>query len=240
MVGIYKITNKINNKVYIGQSVDIKIRFKDHKSKQKRDREPNSHLYRSIEKYGIHNFEFEILEECSPQELNQKETFYIKKFTSDDKEFGYNKTQGGDSHSVGSNNGRSLISEEDVIVIRKLRADLKTRKEVFELYKDRLSWSGFLDIWQGRRWPHIEVEGAYSKEVEKFQKSLRGGRNAAILTDDEVVKIRNRYIKETVKEIYEDYKDLYSSIGSFELVVHGRSYSHLPIYKKREKIWINK
>ena len=85
MVGIYKITNKLNKKVYIGQSVNIEIRFKDHKSKQKRDREPNSHLYRAIEKYGIENFDFEILEECSASDLNERESYYIKLLESNDK-----------------------------------------------------------------------------------------------------------------------------------------------------------
>ena len=240
MVGIYKITNKLNNKIYIGQSVNIEIRFKDHKSKQKRDREPDSHLYRAIEKYGLENFNFEILEECGPLELNSKESFYISKFKSNDSNFGYNKTEGGDSHSIGENNGRALLQEEDVINIRKLRSQFKTGNEVYELYKDKITLNGFLDIWQNRRWSHIIVEGAYSKEVEEFQNSLKGGRNSALLTDEEVIEIRNRYVKETVKEIYEDYKNIYSSIKSFELVVHGRSYSHLPIYKKREKIWINK
>ena len=240
MVGIYKITNKLNKKVYIGQSVNIEIRFKDHKSKQKRDREPDSHLYRAIEKYGLENFNFEILEECSVSDLNERESYYIKLLESNDKKFGYNKTRGGDSHSTGENNGRALLKDEDIFNIRKLRSQFKTRNEVYELYKDKITLNGFLDIWQNRRWTHIIVEDAYSEEVKKFQDSLKGGRNAALLADDEVIRIRNRYIKETVKEIYEDYKEVYSSIKSFELVVHGRSYSHLPIYKKREKIWINK
>lgn len=240
MVGIYKITNKLNKKVYIGQSVNIEVRFKDHKSKQKRDREPDSHLYRAIEKYGLENFTFEVLEECSVLELNGKESYYIKLLKSNDKKFGYNRTEGGDSHSIGENNGRALLQEEDVINIRKLRSQFKTRNEVYELYKDKITLNGFLDIWQNRRWSHIVVEGAYSKEVKEFQNSLKGGRNSALLTDEEVTEIRNRYVKETVKEIYEDYKNIYASIGSFEIVVHGRSYSRLPIYKKREKICINK
>jgi len=241
VVGIYKITNKLNNKVYIGQSVNIKQRFKDHKSKQKRNREPNSHLYNSIEKYGLENFSFEVLEECEYTELNNRETFYINSHNSQDSSKGYNKTKGGDSHSVGENNGRSLLTPDDIFNIRFLRSQCKTRKEVFKNYKDRISFNGFLDIWQGRRWSHIEVEGAYSKKVENFQRSLRGGRGSqSLLSDKEVLKIRQRYVNETVKEIFKDYKNIYSSIESFELVVHGRSYSHLPIYKKRDKVWINK
>ncbi len=61
-----------------------------------------------------------------------------------------------------------------------------------------------------------------------------------MLSDEEVLKIRRRYVNEKVKDIYGDYKNIYNTVDSFTLVVHGRSYSHLPIYKKREKIWINK
>lgn len=80
--GIYKITNKINNKVYIGQSLDIKRRWSEHKS---RVNEINSNcynkpLYHSIRKYGIENFLFEIIEECAPEELNDKEKYYIELF----------------------------------------------------------------------------------------------------------------------------------------------------------------
>ena len=60
--GIYKITNKVNGKVYIGQSRDIKRRWYEHR-KVKGDYDRHSYpLYSAIEKYGIDNFEFEIIE----------------------------------------------------------------------------------------------------------------------------------------------------------------------------------
>lgn len=167
--------------------------------------------------------------------------YYISLYNSNNKLLGYNLSQGGDNQSVGENNGRALLNEQDIINIRTLRANFKTKNEVYKLYEDRITLNGFTDIWQGRRWHHIKVDGVYSEEIKDFQKSLRGGRGSnAKLQDDEVFKIRKRYVNETVKQIYEDYKDLYSSIKSFESVVHGRSYSHLPIYKKKQKLWINK
>lgn len=70
--GIYKIENLINHKVYIGQSINIKIRWKNH---LKVSKNPNSNcyeypLYKAFRKYGINNFSFEILEECSKDNLN--------------------------------------------------------------------------------------------------------------------------------------------------------------------------
>jgi group I intron endonuclease len=61
MTGIYKITNKINGKVYIGQSINIERRWKEHIS----DKRKNSLIHLAIEKYGEKNFNFEIIEECS-------------------------------------------------------------------------------------------------------------------------------------------------------------------------------
>lgn len=93
MIGIYKITNNINNKSYIGQSINITQRWINHKSNAK-NLDYQTPLYRAIRKYGIENFSFEILEECQEQDLNDKEIYWIKFFDSfGDK--GYNLTLGG-------------------------------------------------------------------------------------------------------------------------------------------------
>ena len=106
--GIYKITNKINNKCYIGQSINIEERWKHHKRYEIK----NSHypLYQAFEKYGINNFNFEIIEECQQKELNSKEIYWISYF--DSYYNGYNQTKGGtcSGHIV-------KISNEDLEII---------------------------------------------------------------------------------------------------------------------------
>lgn len=94
MIGIYKITNKINNKCYIGQSVDIKIRWLQHIYEGKKNN-PQGKLYRAIFNEGIDNFSFEVLEECPLNEkiLNEKEKYWIKYYNSFEE--GYNSTKGG-------------------------------------------------------------------------------------------------------------------------------------------------
>ena len=95
MIGIYKITNKINGKCDIGQSIDIKRRINDHKHCK-----TDKPLYRAFKKYGIDNFDFEILEECSQEELDQKEIYYINFYNSTTDGNGYNLEHGGEFKDI--------------------------------------------------------------------------------------------------------------------------------------------
>lgn len=89
--GIYKITNLINNKIYIGQSKQIEVRWQQHKTSNK-----HYAIYNAFKKYGIDNFKFEIIEECPEDILNEREKYWIKFYNSLSPN-GYNMTLGGDS-----------------------------------------------------------------------------------------------------------------------------------------------
>ena len=96
-VGIYKIINLINNKVYIGQSRCIKKRWKNHKITyhNSNSKAYNYPLYRAMRKYGIENFQFEIIENCSIEELNDREKYWISYYHSNNNDYGYNQDDGG-------------------------------------------------------------------------------------------------------------------------------------------------
>ena len=81
--GIYTITNKINGKIYVGQSVDILKRFGDHKRKLSANSHINQYLQSSVNKYGIENISVDILEYCAPEERIVKEAKWIKQLNSD-------------------------------------------------------------------------------------------------------------------------------------------------------------
>lgn len=93
MIGIYKITNTTNNKCYIGQSRDIEARWAKHLSAYKSS--PDWELYRAFKKYGISAFKFEVIEECSIEELNEREVYWIAQYDSFYN--GYNMTLGGEA-----------------------------------------------------------------------------------------------------------------------------------------------
>ena len=91
--GIYKITNQKTGQVYIGQSVDIATRWKDHiKCGLGIDTPVQNKLYTAMAKDGITSFTFELLEKCDRALLNEKEKFYIDLYQSYN--FGYNSTKG--------------------------------------------------------------------------------------------------------------------------------------------------
>lgn len=108
--GIYKITNKINGHSYIGQSINITERWSNEKldSCNKNSINYNSSLSKAFRKYGIYNFSFEIIEECSIEELNNKEQYYIHYFNTYND--GYNETTGGS----GSMNYEFKLTKEDL------------------------------------------------------------------------------------------------------------------------------
>jgi group I intron endonuclease len=99
---IYKITNKINGKVYIGKtSLTIEKRFKEHISDSKKPRYEKRPLYDAMNKYGVENFIIEEVEtNITDKDINDKEQYYIKIYNSYigfDNSNGYNATLGGDS-----------------------------------------------------------------------------------------------------------------------------------------------
>lgn len=84
MVGIYKITNKINNKVYIGQSKSIFHRFNNHVLALNKGIHENDLLQKDFLEHGCINFIFEIVELCNENELIELESKYINKLNDND------------------------------------------------------------------------------------------------------------------------------------------------------------
>lgn len=160
MIGIYKITNKINNNCYIGLSVDIERRWKDHISRScdSGNKEYDKVLYQAFRKYGIENFSFEVLEECLPKELKEKEKYWIAYF--DSFHHGYNCTQGGEMLDIsGEKHPNHKLTEKDVIYIRELWASktISTR-EMFYEFQGRIAKTGFKKIYSWQTWKNILPE----------------------------------------------------------------------------------
>lgn len=97
MIGIYKIENLINHKVYIGQSIHIKQRWCEHKNSLKKNLHISRHLQNAWNKYGEQNFSFEIIELCKKEELTIKEQFWINFYGGLNSKKIYNSRDAGNS-----------------------------------------------------------------------------------------------------------------------------------------------
>lgn len=128
---IYGILNKVNNKIYVGKSIRVNARFKSHFNSFKRKEKINEHLMRAFEKHGTENFEFIILEIIGADKINVRERHWIKHYKSFNKNFGYNKTMGGD--------GGNLTTETKL----KLSETSPNKKKVYQFSK----FGNFIKTW---------------------------------------------------------------------------------------------
>ena len=130
--GIYKVTNKINGKVYIGQSVDIGRRWHEHMAAK-----DDIYFHKAIQKYGVENFEWEVIEKCKKKDLDEREIYWIEYYDSFNK--GYNCTKGGEGVSDGEDHPRwkggvSLDPEYSKQYYKENKE--KINEKVKEYYKD--------------------------------------------------------------------------------------------------------
>lgn len=171
MIGIYKITNLINNKSYIGQSTDIITRWNNEKS---RAFNPNSNSYdsilsRAIRKYGLQNFSFEVLEECDIQVLDEKEQYYIYYFQTL-APLGYNIATGGNA-----NRAHAIKLSYDIVlsIIQDLQSSSLTQLDLATKYN--VSKDTITDINLGYTWHNPLLLYPIRKNYNYYKCPICGG-----------------------------------------------------------------
>ena len=170
---IYKATNKIDGKCYIGQTIKgLKRRKQEHSNAK-----DGCYFHNAIHKYGFDNFEWEVIEECdSKEELDEMEFHYIKQYDSF-KPNGYNLTLGGNKGTYGW-----IPSEETKNNIRKsLKSSWKDPNSTFNSkeYREKLKGcnAGEKSFWYGKSRPEIIGENNPAKKPEarkKISESKKG------------------------------------------------------------------
>lgn len=129
--GIYLIQNKINKKAYIGSSKNVLIRWRDgHRLYLRKNKHYNTYLQYAWNKDGESNFSFFILFYCPENELLDWEQFFIDRFQSADRRFGYN---------IAPKANRSQISEETRLKFSQVRLGKKHSEET----KKKISLNNF-------------------------------------------------------------------------------------------------
>lgn len=188
---IYKITNILNQKSYIGKTIrDPEIRWNEHKQDNKH---PNLPLQRAFKKYGIDSFSFEIIEEVKEELLDEREKYYIKKFNTYKQ--GYNATLGGEGGVT-----HTLPKEE----IEKILTLWKQKCTISQISK--ITGHSFSAIQN-----HIKKTGITN---EQYKKQIKLNKNKALknikLCKRQNLKKENKFTKEQEKIIFEDFNNFYS------------------------------
>lgn len=233
MCGIYMIKNKINGKVYIGQSIHIHKRFKEHIRHSKYS---NSVIHLAIKKYGLENFEFNILILCKKDKLNELESKYIIEYNANNKENGYNIAIPGVDcvpAMVGELNGNSKMTSEDIISIRQKYNDGLQKSEVYKIFENKISKNTFQDIWIGKTWKHIMIN-VYTEKNKEYQKNNFNRSFIKSIPEEDILKIRefrseNKFSK---SEIYENFK--YININTFNDIWYNKTFKHIQATKKTD------
>lgn len=108
---LYKIIDMLNNKVYIGQTIDVHGRWRAHKSYAKNPEKTGQYIHRAMAKYGVENFMIEIIATCRTQEnADETENLLIKQYNSRNDKYGYNLLIGG-SYGGHSEETKKKMSE---------------------------------------------------------------------------------------------------------------------------------
>ena len=210
--GIYKITNTINNLVYIGQAKDINRRLIAHRCIEHSPNalEYHNQIHTAMREYGIENFIFETIEECPAEKLNEREKYWIAYYNS--YKNGYNGTEGGDFEQVdnsGEANGRAYMTENEVNYIRECYNNHINFRDVYAQFKDKATKRCIQKIWYFETWPNIHPE--YNTEENKIYHKTRAKANSSdvarnnkrAFSSEEVREMRNRFNSgESIQDIW--------------------------------------
>lgn len=217
---LYKITNLINQKMYIGITNNYKKRWANHRC----GNDTSMPIALAIKKYGKENFNFEVLESNIPIDaIEDKEKEAIIYFNSLVPN-GYNVAKGGFYNQLitpkyGVDNGRALLTEEEVTYIKNHR-----NQPFYLLYEDfnqKLSYEQFKKIYHNKVYPQIQPC------VEEYQYNFEYSCqfNSSKFTPQDIIYLRECYVKGLHwKEVYQDYKN-YCCEENFWKIYTGRNFT---------------
>jgi len=183
MIGIYKITNP-KNKIYIGQSTDIEIRFYHYKILHCKGQVK---LYRSLIKYGFETHKFEIIEECDVERLNELERYWQDFYNVIDQDKGLNL------RLTNTNDRSGKLSKEtvDKMLLNRVGMTGKTHsEETREKLRNRISTK-----------KGIKMSAEFGKKISEIRCKI-------------VLNTENGVFHYSLKEVSETYGIIYSSLSA--------------------------
>lgn len=208
---IYLIKNRLNNKVYIGQTIHS---FHNRYGRKKRWWEipsANKYLKNSIDKYGIDNFEIYVLEfNKNIEELNVLEQSYILKYKSTNPKYGYNLRDGGENQSFSSQFVRDIRKKRGLTLEQFIEKSIFIHKNKYDYTKSKyINFNTKLEIkcnkclTQFSQRPHDHLDGHGCKNCARNDSSFNKSRiNASLIINRAKLIHGNNYIYNFDKELY--------------------------------------
>lgn len=240
---IYKITNLIDGKIYIGKSVSNYLRrYSEHLKAAENwgelQQAQRSHIYSAMHRYGVENFEISLIEECSNEILSEREKYWISKFNSQDPSIGYNIAPGG----AGGDTFSALTEEEKrhrrekmsltlssktkgYVAIHKDTVNKRVPPEVLETYLTN-GWEKGVDT--STFAPHSK---GYRQSPESIRKRLEARANRS---EEEKLKTSKLHSEAAKKQM-----SLLSSQEKTERARKARNAKKL-LYPNDKQCWIHK
>jgi group I intron endonuclease len=216
--GIYKFTNKINGKIYIGQSIDINARKRSHiNDAYCKGKDSNCPFHQAIIKYGEDGFNFEIIEECPKELLNEREKYWIQYYNSYHN--GYNASPGGDNCGERSDGRALLLYDLEGNFVKETCNIASTAREL------GVGYQTVYQLLQGARKSTKGFQIKY-KESEDFPKTIepynsRQGGSFVVLQLDKNDNILNEY-----KSVNEAARQTGCDCSTISKVCRGKLKTH--------------
>ncbi|SRR3990167_8468792 len=240
--GIYKIVNKINNKVYVGSSKNVSNRWSGHKQNLKHNKNsPNKHLQRSWNKYGKENFQFIMLESIiverkNEQELKtylaERENYWKDFYRSNDPKCGYNKlliceSSLGYKHTIEAKKNMSEAHKGKKLSLehRKKLSEVRKGRIVSKETREKISIAHFGMVRSSEARKNMSL-AHFGKCGEKSSRR--------ILTEEQVFEIIKKYKNKegSYSELAQEYGVSKATISH---IITGISWSSITGITKEEK-----
>lgn len=196
MIGIYKYENKSNGKIYIGRSVNIAKRKREHITNPS----PYSYFDQTLQKLGEDAFYFDIIEECTIDNIKEREKYWIKYYNSyapEYREIGYNLTRGGEEYQSDENPWAKLKIEQVEEIIYKLSHSTTSMQIISKEYGVHYNTISDINTCKTWNWLHD-----YKNNIRK---ETQGSVNRGELGTN---KISEEQAKEIIKLLIEDERPL--------------------------------
>lgn len=128
--GIYQIRNLVTDKLYIGSAINLNKRWREHRHHLINNKHKSKHLQLSWNKHGEQYFVFEVIEECEPSKLIEREQYWLDKTKSYEKQNGYN------TNKIANSMLGFKHSKENILKFKQRKASIKFL-EGRQRYKER-------------------------------------------------------------------------------------------------------